>query len=118
VLAGGRDGLGVLGDLLRDDRLVLLALALEALAGDEQLLLLALRVAATSDWMFGKILMKRARSDFLVSSSKPWLRRSVLARSRAVSGSAVDRRSAISSVSSLRMSPSGMRRALAACSAS
>jgi hypothetical protein len=42
----------------------------------------------------------------------------VLARSRAVSGSAVERRSEMSSVSSLRMSPSGMRRALAAWRAS
>src|ERR1017187_7809555 len=44
VLAGGGDRLGILGDLLRDDRLILLALALEALARDEQLLLLALGV--------------------------------------------------------------------------
>ncbi|OPZ31729.1 MAG: hypothetical protein BWY99_02882 [Synergistetes bacterium ADurb.BinA166] len=74
--------------------------------------------AATRDWIFGKILMKRARSDFLVSSSKPWFSISVFARSRAVSGSAVERRSEMRSVSSDRMSPSGMRRALEAWRAS
>jgi hypothetical protein len=44
VLAGRGDRLRVLGDLLGDDGLVLLALALEALPGDEELLLLALGV--------------------------------------------------------------------------
>ena len=44
VLAGRGDRLGVLGDLLGDDGLVLLALALEAVAGDEELLLLGLGV--------------------------------------------------------------------------
>jgi hypothetical protein len=118
VLARRGDGLRVLGDLLGDDGLVLLALALEALRETSSCSSLPSASAATSDWMFGKILMKRARSDFLVSSSKPWLRRSVFARSRAVSGSAVESRSAISSVSSLRMSPRGIRRALAAWRAS
>jgi len=68
--------------------------------------------------MEGKILMKRASRDFFVSSSKPWLSRRVLARSRAVSGSAVASRSEIRSGSSLRISASGMRRAPADCSAS
>jgi len=114
VLTGRRDGAGVLRNPLRDDGVVLLAAAVVALPGDEELSLAPSISVATSDWMLGKILMKRASSDFLVRSSKPWLSSSVLARSRAVSGSAVDSRSAIRSVSSLRMSASGIRRALAA----
>ena len=44
VLAGDRDRLGILGDFLGDDDLVLLALAIVARAGNQQLLFLALRI--------------------------------------------------------------------------
>ena len=40
---------------------------------------------ATSDWTLGKTFIMRASIDFFVRSSKPWLSRSVWARSRAVS---------------------------------